>query len=150
MNFCWNPPYSYSMGKQNWLVLFYLNPSILLPHTVVFVVYGCPLPTVYDIETSTYQEGDHNPCCSKKLAGKLIFGAPFFLFTLIFRAVSIALIICFLQMWSGVIIFGLFFINVLTALFIGDDFHRSCIYALWSMFVPVGYSRYRYFLFDNS
>ena len=75
------------------------------------------------------------------MAGKLIFGAPFFFSTIIFRSLGIALIICFFQSWSGVIIFGLFFINVLTALFIGDDFHRSCVYALWSMFVPVGYSR---------
>lgn len=66
---------------------------------------------------------------------------PFLLLTLVFRAVSIALLICFLQIWSGIIIFTLFFINVLTALSIGDDFYRSCVYGLWSLFVPVGYAR---------
>ena len=66
---------------------------------------------------------------------------PFLLLTLVFRAVTIALLVCFLQIWSGIIIFTLFFINVLTALSIGDEFYRSCIYGLWSLFVPVGYAR---------
>ena len=94
--------------------------------------------TTYDITTMSFEEG--KSCCSKKNVGKIIFGAPFFLFTLIFRAVGLALLICFLQLWSGVIIFGLFFVNVLAALFIGDDINRSFTYALWSLFVPVGYS----------
>ena len=95
--------------------------------------------TTYDITTMSFEEG--KSCCSKKNVGKIIFGAPFFLFTLIFRAIGLALLICFLQLWSGVIIFGLFFVNVLAALFIGDDINRSFTYALWSLFVPVGYSR---------
>lgn len=63
--------------------------------------------TTYDITTMSFEEG--KSCCSKKNVGKIIFGAPFFLFTLIFRAIGLALLICFLQLWSGVIIFGLFF-----------------------------------------
>merc|ERR1712018_136954 len=58
-----------------------------------------------------------------------------------YRAVAIALLICFLEIWSGLIIFGIFFINVLTALSIGDDFYRACVYALWSLFLPVGYAK---------
>jgi len=93
-----------------------------------------------DVENAqTYQEGEK--CCSSKLAGKIIFGAPYLLATLIYRAVGMALLICFLELWSGLIIFGIFFINVLSALSIGDDFNRAFTYALWSMFVPVGYSR---------
>ena len=80
-------------------------------------------------------------CFCSRQTGKLIFGAPFFLFTLVFRALGLALLICFLQVWSGVIIFSLFFINVLTAMIVGDDFLRSCTFALWSLLVPVGYSR---------
>lgn len=37
--------------------------------------------------------------------------------------------------------FRLFFVNVLSALYIGDDFNRSCSYGIWSLFVPVGYHR---------
>lgn len=92
-----------------------------------------------DLEDISYKEGEN--CCSSKKASKILFGAPYLLSTLIFRAVGMALLICFLQIWSGLVIFGIFFINVLTALAIGDDFHRAFAYAIWSMFVPVGYSR---------
>ena len=33
-----------------------------------------------------------------------------------YRGVGLALLICFLEFWSGVIIFALFFLNVLSAL----------------------------------
>ena len=93
-----------------------------------------------DIEDAqSYKEGEK--CCSSKLAGKIVFGAPYLLATLIYRAVGMALLICFLELWSGLIIFGIFFINVLSAMSIGDDFNRAFAYAMWSMFVPVGYSR---------
>lgn len=95
-----------------------------------------------DVEAS---EMDPDRCCSRKITGKLIFGIPYFFFTLVFRALGLALLICFLRTWSGIIIFGLFFINVLTALFIGDDFYRSCAYGIWSLFVPVGYTRLEWF-----
>ena len=62
--------------------------------------------------------------CGSRGFAKLCFGIPFLLFTLIYRIVGIALLITFLQVWSGVIIFILFFINVLTALFVGDNFVR--------------------------
>merc|ERR1712110_882815 len=60
---------------------------------------------------------------------------------LIYRIVGIALLITFLQVWSGVIIFILFFINVLTALFVGDNFVRATAYGMWSLLVPVGYKK---------
>ena len=62
--------------------------------------------------------------CGSRGFAKLCFGIPFLLFTLIYRIVGIALLITFLQVWNGVIIFNLFFINVLTALFVGDNFVR--------------------------
>jgi len=93
-----------------------------------------------DVEDAqSFQEGEK--CCSSKLVGKIIFGAPYLLATLIYRAVGMALLMCFLELWSGLIIFGIFFINILSAMSIGDDFNRGFSYALWSMFVPVGYSR---------
>jgi len=79
--------------------------------------------------------------CNSRGFAKLCFGVPFLLFTLIYRIVGIALLITFLQIWSGVIIFTLFFINVLTALFIGDNFIRATAYGMWSLFVPAGYNR---------
>ena len=94
-----------------------------------------------DVEDAqSFQEGEK--CCSSKLVGKILFGAPYLLATLIYRAVGMALLMCFLELWSGLIIFGIFFINILSAMSIGDDFNRGFSYALWSMFVPVGYSRY--------
>ncbi len=94
-----------------------------------------------DLESDIHCQNEGGKCCAPKLIGKIVFGAPYLLATLIYRAVGMALLICFVELWSGMIIFGIFFINVLTALSIGDDFHRALAYALWSLFVPVGYSR---------
>lgn len=113
----------------------------------VFVSFTSILTTsivfndVEDGQTAYYDGTVRSQCCTKKTTGKLIFGGPFFFFTLVFRSLGLALLICFLQLWSGIVLFGLFFINVLTALFVGDDFLRSCAYGIWSFFVPVGYSR---------
>lgn len=78
---------------------------------------------------------------SIRSAGKLCLGIPFFLLTILYRSVSLALLLCFLQWWSSIVIFLMFFTTVLTALCIGDRFGRACLYGLWSMLVPVGYSR---------
>ena len=94
-----------------------------------------------DVESTDAKMGVFVRCYSKKIIGKFLFGIPFLLLNLVYRSLSIALLICFLEIWSGIIIFVLFFVNVLTALSIGDDFYRSCVYALWSLFVPVGYAR---------
>ena len=42
---------------------------------------------------------------SKGFLAKLCVAIPFFAFTLVFRAVSLALLICFLKFWGGTIIF---------------------------------------------
>jgi len=78
---------------------------------------------------------------SVRSAGKLCLGIPFFLLTILYRSVSLALLLCFLKWWSSIIIFLMFFTTVLTALCIGDRFGRACVYGVWSMLVPVGYSR---------
>ena len=78
---------------------------------------------------------------SLRSAGNLVLGIPFFLVTIIYRTISLGLILCFLQWWSTIIIFLIFFATVLTALCIGDRFGRACLYGLWSLLVPVGYSR---------
>lgn len=78
---------------------------------------------------------------SVRSAGKLCLGIPFFLLTIIYRSVSLALLLCFLGWWSSIIIFLMFFTTVLTAICIGDIFSRACLYGIWSLLVPVGYSR---------
>lgn len=98
------------------------------------------LPGTPVIDAGSNSSGKCGTCSSRGFA-KLCFGVPFLLFTLIYRIVGIALLITFLQIWSGVIIFTLFFINVLTALFIGDNFIRATAYGMWSLFVPAGYNR---------
>jgi len=68
-------------------------------------------------------------------------GVPFFLTTILHRAVSIALVICFLEWWSSLIIFGLFFLTVLMSVCAGDLFSRACAYGVWSQLLPVGFAR---------
>ena len=62
--------------------------------------------------------------CDTRTCGKMTFGVPFFLSTLVFRTIALMVLITFLQMWTGVILFMLFFFNVLTSLSVGDDFSR--------------------------
>merc|ERR1719412_3059797 len=64
-------------------------------------------------------------------AGKLLLGLGYFAATIVFRALGLALALCFL----------LFFTTVLTALCIGDNILRACVYGFWSFLVPVGYAR---------
>eukprot|EP00092_Neocalanus_flemingeri_P030720 GFUD01033357.1.p1 GENE.GFUD01033357.1~~GFUD01033357.1.p1 ORF type:complete len:394 (-),score=94.77 GFUD01033357.1:124-1305(-) len=78
---------------------------------------------------------------SVRSVGKLCLGIPFFFLTIVYRSVGLALLLCFLRWWSSIIIFLLFFTTVLTALCIGDRFGRSCLYGIWSLLAPVGYSR---------
>ena len=76
-----------------------------------------------------------------KSAWKVCLGILFFLLTIVFRAVGLALVLCFLGWWSAIIIFLMFFATVLTALCIGNDILRASVYGLWSFLVPVGYAR---------
>ena len=76
-----------------------------------------------------------------KSAGKVLLGILFFLLTIVFRAVGLALILCFLGWWAAIIIFLMFFSTVLTALCIGDNILRATVYGIWSFLVPVGYAR---------
>ena len=76
-----------------------------------------------------------------KSAGKVVLGILFFLLTIVFRAVGLALILCFLGWWAAIIIFLMFFSTVLTALCIGDNILRASVYGIWSFLVPVGYAR---------
>ena len=62
--------------------------------------------------------------CDTRTCGKMTFGVPFFLSTLVFRTIALMVLITFLQMWTGVILFMLFFFNLLTSLSVGDDFSR--------------------------
>jgi len=78
--------------------------------------------------------------CDTRTCGKMTFGVPFFLSTLVFRTIALMVLITFLQMWTGVILFMLFFFNVLTSLSVGDDFSRAVTYGLWSLLVPAGYN----------
>lgn len=78
---------------------------------------------------------------SAKSAGKFCLGLPFFLITIVFRSISFSLVLCFLGWWSSIIIFLVFFITVLTALCIGDNFYRASVYGVWSFLVPVGYTK---------
>merc|ERR1711874_463571 len=73
--------------------------------------------------------------------GKFFLGLPFFLITIVFRSISFSLVLCFLGWWSSIIIFLIFFITVLTAICIGDNFFRACVYGVWSFLVPVGYTK---------
>jgi len=72
---------------------------------------------------------------------RLCLGLPFFLLTIIYRAVSLSLTVCFLHWWASVLIFLLLFLPVLASMCAGDSFPRSCLYGLWSLLAPVGYSR---------
>ena len=76
-----------------------------------------------------------------KSAGKVLLGILFFLLTIVFRAVGLALILCFLGWWASIILFLMFFSTVLTALCIGDNILRASVYGIWSFLVPVGYAR---------
>ena len=78
---------------------------------------------------------------SAKSAGKFCLGLPFFLITIVFRSIAFSLVLCFLGWWSSIIIFLIFFITVLTAICIGDNFFRACVYGVWSFLVPVGYTK---------
>merc|ERR1712110_495318 len=62
--------------------------------------------------------------------GRFCLGLPFFFLTIVFRAVTLALIICFLSWWSAVILFLLFFLTLLTSLCAGDTFKRASTYGL--------------------
>merc|ERR1711874_413006 len=73
--------------------------------------------------------------------GKFFLGLPFFLITIVFRSISFSLVLCFLGWWSSIIIFLIFFITVLTAICIGDNFFRASVYGVWSFLVPVGYTK---------
>jgi len=42
----------------------------------------------------------------------------------VFRSLAMSLIICYIHVWSGIVIFAIFFGNVLTALYSGDNFAR--------------------------
>ncbi len=44
--------------------------------------------------------------CNANLAARLMVAVPFFLFTLAYRSVGLALAICFTKFWSGVLLFG--------------------------------------------
>lgn len=44
--------------------------------------------------------------CDGNMAARLSVGVPFFLFTLAYRAVGLALAICFTRFWAGVLLFG--------------------------------------------
>jgi len=66
---------------------------------------------------------------------------PFFASTTLYRAVSLAIVICFLNWWSSPIIFIFFFTTVLVSVCAGDGFFRGCLYGLWSLLLPVGFSR---------
>merc|ERR1719412_646812 len=74
-------------------------------------------------------------------AGKLLLGLGYFAATIVFRALGLALALCFLGWWAATLIFLLFFTTVLTALCIGDNILRACVYGFWSFLVPVGYAR---------
>jgi len=78
---------------------------------------------------------------SVKSAGKFFLGLPFFLITIVFRTIAFSLLLCFLGWWSSCIIFIIFFTTVLTAVCIGDNFWRACVYGVWSFLVPVGYTK---------
>jgi len=78
---------------------------------------------------------------SVKSAGKVVLGVLFFLLTIVYRCVGLALLLCFLGWWSSIIIFLMFFTTVLTALCIGDSFLRASVYGIWSFLVPVGYTK---------
>ena len=71
----------------------------------------------------------------------MLLGILFFLLTIVFRAVGLALILCFLGWWASIILFLMFFSTVLTALCIGDNILRASVYGIWSFLVPVGYAR---------
>lgn len=77
----------------------------------------------------------------KGTIAKVCAGIPYYFSTILFRGVGVALLICFVRYWGGVVTFGLFFMNFLSALAIGDDFNRCCSYAIWSLLVPVGFNR---------
>ena len=68
-------------------------------------------------------------------------GLPFFLLTIVFRSVTLALLICFLSWWSAILLFLLFFLTLLTSLCAGDTFKRAATYGLWSVLAPVGHAR---------
>jgi len=74
--------------------------------------------------------------------GRLLLGLPFFLFTILYRTISLGLILCFLGWWSAVLLFLLFFLTVLSSLCAGDTFPRSCLYGLCSLLAPVGHARH--------
>ena len=78
---------------------------------------------------------------SVRSAGKVFLGVLYFLLTITFRSVGLALLLCFLGWWSSIIIFLMFFSTVLTSLCIGDTFIRASVYGVWSFLVPVGYAR---------
>ena len=90
---------------------------------------------------SVLQFNELEASMSVKSAGKVCLGVIFFLLTITFRTVGLALLLCFLGWWSSIIIFLMFFTTVLTALCIGDNFLRATVYGVWSFLVPVGYAR---------
>jgi len=74
-------------------------------------------------------------------AARTAAGGPFLAATLAFRAGCLAVLAVYAHWWTGTIIFGLFFANVLSALAVGDSFQRSVAYGCWSILVPVGFNR---------
>ena len=84
---------------------------------------------------------ERSEACSKHALARCSVSVPFFVSTLLFRALGVSLLVVFLRYWAGVVVFALFFLNFLSAVAIGDAFYRGLSYALWSVLVPVGFNR---------
>ena len=76
----------------------------ILSVTLSFVSVLTATLTFNEVEGTGLSQ-DQPAFSAAKLTGRLCIGLPFFGATLVFRAVGLALLICFVRFWSGIVVF---------------------------------------------
>ena len=108
---------------------------------LAYIQLASVLISFFSVLTSVLHFNELEAGAGPNLA-RFCLGLPFFLVTIVFRSVTLALLICFLSWWSAILLFLLFFLTLLTSLCAGDTFKRAATYGLWSVLAPVGHARY--------
>merc|ERR1719429_136035 len=122
------------------LQLFGRDFGVAEQEHLAYIQLASVLISFFSVLTSVLHFNELEAGAGPHLA-RFCLGLPFFLLTIVFRSVTLALLICFLSWWSAIILFLLFFLTLLTSLCAGDTFKRAATYGLWSVLAPVGHAR---------
>jgi len=122
------------------LQLFGRDFGVAEQEHLAYIQLASVLISFFSVLTSVLHFNELEAGAGPNLA-RFCLGLPFFLLTIVFRSVTLALLICFLSWWSAILLFLLFFLTLLTSLCAGDTFKRAATYGLWSVLAPVGHAR---------